>query len=166
MEKYTEIEGDLIELALKGSFQVIAQGNNCFCVQGAGLAPQMVKAFGTDKYPMEDIKFRGDINKLGCIDYMPYYLSSNENNQKSVIVVNCYSQYGFGANHSDGTVAPLDYEALTLCLRKMNHIFEGKHIGLPLIGTGLAQGDWNIVKSIIKKELIDMQVTVVKYKPN
>lgn len=163
--KYNEIEGDLVQLALKGKFEVIVQGNNCFCIQGAGIAPQFVKAFGTNMYPMEHQDYKGDINKLGTIDYMPYYLSPNEEDKSDVIVVNAYTQYGFGKNHSNGAKKPLDYEALTLCLRKMNHIFKGKHIGLPQIGAGLGGGDWNIIKQIILQELIDCKITVVIYKP-
>ena len=81
--------------------------------------------------------------------------------ERLLYVVNAYTQYYYGKNHPDGINKPLDYEALTLCLRKMNHIFKGKHIGLPgLIGCGLAGGDKNKVKSIIKKELKDCNVTI------
>jgi len=47
---YQEIEGDLIVLAKEGKFDVIAHGCNCQCIMGAGLAPQMAKAFGADKF--------------------------------------------------------------------------------------------------------------------
>jgi hypothetical protein len=88
----------------------------------------------------------------------------------------------YGTNHTDGVSKPLDYEALTLCLRKINHIFKGLHIGLPLIGCHLAGGVWDYeqlpegeqfdyitgrkkdVKTIIKQELKDMNVTIVHYK--
>ena len=78
-------------------------------------------------------------------------------------VVNSYTQYNYGRNHSDGDDKPLSYEALTLCLRKINHKFKGKHIGLPQIGCGLAGGDWEKVKAIIQKELVDCDATVVIY---
>ena len=64
MENYREVEGNLITMALEGCFDVIAQGNNCFCTQGAGIAPQMVEAFGTDTFPLERLRYRGNINKL------------------------------------------------------------------------------------------------------
>jgi len=38
-------------------------------------------------------------------------------------------------------------------MRKINHIFAGKHIGLPLIGAGLAGGDWDRIRVIIKKRI-------------
>ena len=58
-----------------------------------------------------------------------------------LVVVNSYTQYNYGKNHTDGVSKPLDYEALTMCMRKINHTFKGKRIGLPQIGAGLAGGD-------------------------
>lgn len=153
---YKEVKGDLIELTLKGEFDVIAHGVNCQCVQGAGLAPQMVKVFGTDSFHLEHNDYKGDINKLGQIDYQKRYAG-----HKSFQVVNAYTQYKYGRNHTDGVQTPIDYEALTLCMRKINHRFAGKHIGLPKIGAGLAGGDWERIKSIIQNELTDCSVTVV-----
>jgi len=151
MEKYNEVDGDLILLAK--NFDVIAHGTNCFCVQGAGIAPLMAKAFGTDMFRLERPSYQGDINKLGQIDYDDTMVPT---------VVNCYTQYSFGGRKK-GQI-DLDYDALTLCMRKMNHIFKGKHIGLPRIGAGLAGGSWDIIKGIIQQELEDCTVTVVMYK--
>jgi hypothetical protein len=36
---------------------------------GAGLAPKMVKAFSCNKFNLESSVYKGDINKLGQIDY-------------------------------------------------------------------------------------------------
>lgn len=185
MNNLKEIEGDLISLALAGEFDIITHGCNCFCTMGAGIAPQMAKAFKADKYPKESNVYKGDINKLGTIDWgvscvhkqtgdRMNFTFTNETFRdgilnsdsviNSVIVVNSYTQYGFGRNHENGTEVPLDYEALRLCLRKINHSFKGYHIGLPLIGCGLAGGSWEIVKKIISEELINMKVTIVHYK--
>ena len=173
MGKYIEIEGDIIDLAKNNSFDVIVQGNNCFCTQGAGLAPQMVEAFGTDRFVMEHINFKGDINKLGIIDIEGRYKENWKTKSTpqmgrnyDLYVVNAYTQYNFGLNHINGILKPLDYEALTLCLRKINKIFKGKHIGLPQIGAGLAGGDWERIKQIIQTELKDCDTTIVIYNKN
>lgn len=165
---YNEIEGNLIELAKQGKFNVIAHGCNCFCTMGAGIAPQMAHTFFANTFKKEAKKYKGDINKLGTIDYNhitdkgDHLRISNPNDLNVsdvlVTVVNAYTQFNYGGVH------PLDYEALTLCLRKMNNLFGGAHIGLPQIGCGLAGGDWNIVKSIIQRELKDCKVTVVIFK--
>lgn len=155
---YKEIKGDLIKLAKEGKFDVVAHGCNCFCTMGAGIAPQMARAFGADNFPMEHESMAGDINKLGQIDWELVH-----NGGFPIAVVNCYTQYGFGANHKDGERQPGDYEALILCVRKMNKVFKGKRVGLPLMGCGLAGLDWEIVKQIFKEELKDCEVTVVHY---
>lgn len=169
---YQEIDGDLIELAKQAKFDVITHGCNCLSNMGAGIAPQMAKAFGVDKMEME--AWGPTIEKLGCIDWMTVVLGENaiwslddyKNNrdEPELIVVNSYTQFRYGKNHKDGDAKPLDYEALTLCMRKINNKFKGKHIGLPKIGAGLAGGDWNRIKAIIQTELKDMKVTVVNYK--
>lgn len=167
---YHELTGNLITLAKKGDFDVIAHGCNCHCSMGAGIAPQMAEEFSADKFPLESPLWAGDINKLGQIDYMWVDPSNKASRRRestaehTLAVVNAYTQYGFGKNHKDGKAIPLDYEALLLCMRKMNHVFKGKKIGLPQIGCGLAGGEWVIVKDIIKDELShDCDVTVVIY---
>jgi hypothetical protein len=113
------------------------------------------------------------IEKLGCIDYETVVLgenaiwslldAKNNRNEPELTVVNSYTQNYYGKNHSDGVSKPLDYEALTLCMRKINSTFRGKHIGMPKIGAGLAGGDWNRIKKIIQTELKDCKVTIVIY---
>ena len=171
MNSYKEVEGCLIEKSLNGEFDVIAHGCNCFCLQKAGIAAQMSKTFNTLDFLLENVALRGSINKLGQIDYEQVLLTSDNNilleknydvpapkinwGFPPLTVVNAYTQYQPGPN--------LDYEALTLCMRKINHIFKGKHIGLPQIGAGIAGGDWNRIKTIIQQELKDCDVTVVIY---
>ena len=168
-----EIQGDLIRLAKQGTFDVITHGCNCLSNMGAGIAPQMAKAFGADEFEME--KWGPSIEKLGCIDWQTLFLDRNvkgllKDNKETeddikLTVVNSYTQFLYGSRHTDGVSNPLDCEALTLCLRKINTLFRGKHIGLPKIGAGLAGGDWNRIQKIIQTELKDMKISVVIYKP-
>lgn len=166
-------KGDLIKLAKDGHFDVITHGCNCFCTMGAGIAVPMKENFFCDMFEMEDPKYKGDINKLGTIDYDyitdkgDHLRISNPNDQYTgdilVTVVNSYTQYRYGRNHADGDSNPVDYEAIALCMRKINHTFKGKTLGLPMIGAGLAGGDWSRIKKIINKELRDMDVWIVEY---
>jgi O-acetyl-ADP-ribose deacetylase (regulator of RNase III) len=157
--KYQEIDGDLLKLALDGNFDVITHGCNCFCTMGSGIAPQFADKFGADKFPKEDEKYKGDINKLGTIDSKTVIIDNQQ-----LVVVNSYTQYFYGKSYATSTDLPLNYSALSLCLKKINHLFGGKKIGLPKIGCGLAGGDWDIVKKIIKTELSDCYITIVNYK--
>jgi O-acetyl-ADP-ribose deacetylase (regulator of RNase III) len=151
---YNIIEGNLIDLALKGEFEVIAHGCNCFCVMGAGIAEQMKNVFDAnnpEKFYLEGNLYIADINKLGQIDFSPVLIPKGMIN-----LVNCYTQYAPGRN--------LDYAALELCLKKISHQFKSYSIGLPKIGCGIAGGDWEIVEKMIKKHLYNLNVTVVEYK--
>jgi O-acetyl-ADP-ribose deacetylase (regulator of RNase III) len=157
------IKGNLIELALQSKFDVICHGCNCFCKQKSGIAKQMVEKFGTDRFALEKEKHIGNYNKLGTIDYEQISLEIINNTWSSInkflTVVNCYSQYDYGREKN---VKYVDYDALRLCLRKINFTFRGDSIGLPRIGCGLAGGDWEVVKKIIEEELTDMNATVVE----
>ena len=170
------IEGDLIELAKQGHFDVITHGCNCFNTMGAGIAVAMREIFGCNKFPMEAPEYKGDINKLGTIDYRIVNLVLSKPIKLGnlnllapdfggfpLAVVNSYTQYHYGRNHIDGKDKPFDYDAITLCMRKINHIFKGKSIGLPKIGCGLAGGEWSVVQQIIERELIDMNVTIINF---
>ena len=176
-----EVKGNLITMAQQGNFDVIGHGVNCFCIMGAGIAPQMAKAFGCDKFPLEQMlstnecgdiiptNNMGNINKLGQIDYKRFYIpevitdTHYASTKKYVDVVNCYTQFGFGKNHTGGADAPLDYNALRLCLKKINYTFSGQHIGLPWIGCGLGGGSKEKVRDIINDQLKDCTVTIVEY---
>jgi len=174
------VDGDLIKLAREWRFDVIAHGCNCFCKQASGLAPQMVKAFGTDKSILEENRYIGDINKLGQIELVIYIINkkgtalvlrtnsgdaTRDPEFNSFAVVNMYTQYRYGINHPDGQYTPFDYEAFTLCCRKLANKFKGKRVGLPWVGAGLAGGDKNKIADILKKELDPyVDLTMVNYK--
>jgi len=151
------IKGNLITLAQSGAFDVISHGCNCFCTMGAGIAPHMASAFGADTFHMEHRLQRGNYNKLGQIDFETMKAGGRE-----LTVVNSYTQYNYGRNHSDGDDMPLDYTALEMCMQKINHYFKEKHVGLPWIGCGLAGGDKNRVKEILERTLTDVDLTIVE----
>lgn len=158
MNKITYVTGDLIDLAKKGQFDVIAHGCNCFNTMKSGIAVAMAKEFACDKYNLERGEYNGAINKLGMVEFSLLKVADN----KDLMVFNLYTQFSF---KSSTNPEPLDYEALTLALRKMSSILgKEKEIGLPRIGCGLAGGKWEIVRGIIGSELAtNHYVTIVNY---
>jgi len=161
--KYKEVDGDLISLALQGEFEVIAHGCNCFCKMRRGLAYQMSRQFNCNDgalYPKEQPARRGDVTKLGTIEGNYHTnLTRCKSNGSFLKVVNMYTQYYWSDSKK-----PFDYDAFKSCLMALNQDYAGKTIGLPKIGTGLAGGEWEIIKEIIQEEMKDCHVTVVNFK--
>jgi len=147
-----ELHGDIIAYLKEGYFDLAIQGCNCFNTMSSGLAKH-VRTYLPEAWEADQKTKIGDINKLG--NYTFANVKINGTNQ-SCIFVNIYSQYTFNAASK-----PIDYEALTLALRKLNHNFPGKTIGVPKIGAGLAGGSWNKIKAIIETELKDMKIIFV-----
>ena len=143
------IKGDLLQLADDGTFDVIVHGCNCFNTMGAGIALQI-----KNKYPaaweVDKNTIKGHNDKLGT------YTSAKVGD---LTIVNAYTQYRPGLNDLKE-----NYSAIHNVMKKIAVDFQGKRIGLPFIGAGLAGGDWNIIKDIIKANLEGMiDYTIVEY---
>jgi O-acetyl-ADP-ribose deacetylase (regulator of RNase III) len=148
------IHGDLLKLALSGRFDVIIHGCNCQCQMGAGIA-KTVKALFPEAYRADCETIKGAREKLGSISFAAIVRPS-----ASFTIVNAYTQF-----HWRGSGVKADYEAIRSAMRAVGLRFDGLRIGYPLIGAGLAGGDWNIISSIIDEELDDQDHTLVVYEP-
>ena len=147
------LEGDLISLAEEGMFEVIIHGCNCLCNMGSGIA-KTIKAKYPQVYKADCETTKGDKEKLGSLT------STVVGYQSSFTVVNAYTQYAYSRNKVD-----VDYDAVRKVFALIKRDFAGKRIGYPLIGAGLAGGDWNIIEAIINDELEGEDHTLVKYVP-
>lgn len=148
-----KIQGDLVEMALKGDFDVIIHGCNCRNMMGAGIAAQIAR--GIPEAVWADTMF---IHLQGY-DKLSNYSTATFRNEKNVVgfVVNLYTQYNPGAN--------LDENALLLGFTKLKNTLMNKvKIGIPLIGCGIAGGDWKKLEPKIKKIMKGHDITVVHYK--
>lgn len=151
-----EIEGDLIKLALHGRFDAIAHGCNCMNAQKSGIAKQMVEHFQTNIYPLERPELYGSVLKLGMIDGQQYIM-----NGKILTVFNFYTQYNFATKANP---TPFNYGAFWSCLQQYRTHFPMLSLGIPMIGAGLAGGDWSRIREIIE-EFHGLDITIVKFKP-
>ncbi|MBO6898667.1 MAG: macro domain-containing protein [Shimia sp.] len=144
------IEGDLIALTKSGTFDVMVHGCNCFCTMGAGIAKaiasQFPEAFQAD---LETVK--GDRNKLGT-----YSSTLIINGDHKFHIVNAYSQYKY-----NGPQPRVSYEAVAEVFQRIASDFAGLRIGYPLIGAGLAGGDWHRIASSIEGALKGMDHSLV-----
>ena len=146
------VKGDLIQLALKDSFDVIIHGCNCFHTMGAGIAKFIKKEF-PEAYTEDVLTVYGDKKKLGYVS-----IAHIEREGASFSVVNGYTQFDFKGKMN------VDYEAIRNVFRTVKNSFrEDVRIGYPLIGCGLAGGDWDIVSKIIEEELNGLDHTLVEF---
>lgn len=144
------IKGDLLNLFDAGEFDAIVHGCNCFNTMGAGIALQIKKRY-PEAWEVDKNTIKGHKDKLGT--YTTAICSSGT-------VINAYTQYHPGCLNDPKE----NYAAIDEVMRKIAVVFEYKRIGLPLIGAGLAGGDWNIIKDIIRNNLYGMvDYTIVEW---
>lgn len=122
---------------------------------GRGIAKSIRERF-PEAYMTDVQTVSGDRSKLGKISVTKITTASQE-----LYVVNAYTQYHYAA-HSKLCLA--DYDAIQSCFKEIKQGFKQYRIGYPLIGAGLAGGDWKIISKIIDKELEGCDHTLVKLK--
>lgn len=160
---YNIVKGDLIELAKHGEFDAIIHGCNCFHTMGSGIALQLV-----NKWPQvleEDKRTSkyGDLSKLG--DFTCAICSRKEFDLPPLIVYNCYTQFKFGIGNGgyDKNVL-VDYNSIYRVISRINYFnpatpgITGKKIGFPMLGAGLAGGDWDIISKMIYTAIAESNV--------
>jgi O-acetyl-ADP-ribose deacetylase (regulator of RNase III) len=146
------IQGDLIELATAGAFDVIIQGCNCQCRMARGIALTIKQQF-PEAYTADCQTTIGDRSKLGNFTTVQI-----DRDGFNFTIVNGYTQFHW---QGDGVLA--DYEAIRSVFRQVQQQFSGKRIGYPKIGAGLARGDWSIIAAIIEEELAGEAHTYVEF---
>lgn len=146
------VEGDLIALAEARRFDVIGHGCNCLHSMGAGIAKAIADRFPEALAADLATPLR-DPAKLGT--YSKAHIA-----ELDLTVLNIYSQF-----KKAGPRPKVRYEAVEQAARAIAVEFAGKRLGLPMIGAGLAGGDWLIIKEILGVELEPVDLTVVVYTP-
>jgi len=142
---YREIKGNLLDLFDKGEFEIIGHGANCQGIMEAGIALQI-----KERYP--DAYYADRYCELGPTEKLGNYSCSDDET-----IFNFYTQYNLGNC--------AEYIWLKSALKKFAIDYYGNKlsIGLPQIGCGIGGLKWELVSTIIKKELKDFDVTVVIY---
>lgn len=144
------VKGDLIQLAMEGRFDVIVHGCNCMHTMGSGIARQ-VKSQIPEAFEADLATRRRDRSKLGAFSSVLVARGSI-----AFTVVNAYTQYDWR-----GMGIKVDYDALERAFRAIGREWRGSRIAYPMIGAGLAGGDWNKISAIIDEALIGQDHTLV-----
>lgn len=157
-----EVVGDL----LKSDVDVIGHQTNCIGVMGAGIALKIKNMYPNvfAKYRelcTEQNKSKELLGKCQMLsesgDLIDINNLNKEDNEK--IIANLFGQYSIGNG------LETQYEHLKTALEELKKVGK-KHnlwIGLPYkLGSGLAGGDWNVVRKIIEEVFSDYPVTIYK----
>lgn len=143
------IKGDLVKLAAAGRFNVIVHGCNCFNTMGAGVALQIANRFPEARY-VDSITNYGDRRKLGTASIA----TVRGDVEDALIIVNGYTQYGTASASGERVV---DYQAVynvfAYTVYNLACIAPKMRIGIPMIGAGLAGGDWSVLKYEIESAM-------------
>jgi O-acetyl-ADP-ribose deacetylase (regulator of RNase III) len=148
-------KGNLVSMIHGRRFDVVVHGCNCQNVMGAGIA----KAF-KDEWPgvfeadtLATKQWRNPIAKLGNF-------SSYSNRERGFIIINAYTQLGYGRNRDN-----FEYESFNLILRKLEVLDHSGLVrfGFPYIGMGLAGGDPDRIIPMIEDFATRHDTTLVEY---
>lgn len=145
-------KGNLVDAFVNGDVVHMIHGCNCFNIMGSGIA-QTIKSRLPEMNEADQETIKGDVYKFGSFSYHDY---------GNCFGFNVYCQYNYG---NKGLY--LDYDALEVSLKSVSNFLEERCgvdnpqvIGLPMIGCGLAGGDWNKVLPIIQKTLLKHTVYI------
>lgn len=149
-----EVKGDAVKLFNNRHVHLI-HGCNCFCNMGAGIARD-VRDYIPGAFKVDAMTMKGSAAKLGkCSQYI---------NSLGQRVFNAYTQFD---HWSPGP--RVDYAALANAFRFAVDALKDEPVRLPiltpLIGAGLAGGDWTRISAIINEVTGDYPIIVVHYDP-
>jgi O-acetyl-ADP-ribose deacetylase (regulator of RNase III) len=150
---YVTLNGD----ALSAPTGIIVHGCNCQGVMGAGIAAQVKK-----RYPGAYQVYRDQYESLETLSGVNCGLELGDITGAEVepnkFIVNANTQYHCGVDKRY-----VDYEAVANCFQKVREISElieelrkvKLDVVFPMIGAGLAGGNWKIIETIILETLGD-----------
>lgn len=150
--------GNIVDMAFAGQLDVIIQGCNCFCRMENGLA-KTIRDRCPNAVNADNTTTAGDCTKLGT--YTVGFQSADNGHQFAV--VNAYIQFERRREEGEDLVV---YDALRTALQEIKKEFTDFRIGLPLIGAGIACGNWVRIERIILEELLGCDVTIVHFEEN
>jgi O-acetyl-ADP-ribose deacetylase (regulator of RNase III) len=137
------IKGDLLQTDIKH----IIHGCNSHGVMRSGVAKAI-----REKYPQAYQDYNDAYNSYG-LELGDVIVSVQPDGK---VIHNAITQRDYGRDSSRVYVS---YWAIAEAFRKINQWGVGV-IALPMIGAGLANGDWNVISAIIENTLIDTKPVV------
>ena len=150
------VKGDILTANNTEKNVIVCQQVNCKGVMGAGLAKQVKTKFPDlfNRYLLICEQINNKKTGLGPGSVQYYDCGPNYR----YIVANLFAQDEYGREPEK---VYTDYKSLEKCFVHISNCFPNAIIRIPhKIGCGLGGGDWEVVKEIIKKNLIDKNIDV------
>lgn len=119
---------------------IIAHGCNAQGVMGAGVA-KLIK----HKYPLAHQYYLSMPKTLGSVEYIQV--------TETLWVANCIIQEFYGRDKDKVYVS---YDAIFTCFNKLNKV--DVQLNIPLMGAGLAGGEWDIISDVINAAIPSKEV--------
>lgn len=170
-KKMKYVKGNLIDLAEQGEFDIIIHGCNCFCTMGRGIAKEIRSRY-PEAYEVDSKTTPGDRSKLGKFTWAavqskrmvthPFVgVHGKKTYQHPFVIINAYTQYDYR-----GKGVKCDYDAIGAVFDTIGKLYPTYRIAYPLIGAGLARGDWSRISAIINEKLNGLDHTLVTLENN
>ena len=150
-----ELVGNL--LAVKHG--IIVHGCNAQGVMGSGVAAEVRKLY-PEAYETYHRAYKKRINETGKsleLGRVVWFTASKE--EPKLAIANAITQEFYGR---DPNVVYVSYEAIRTAFRRIGEVAREHQLPVhyPLIGAGLANGDWTVIADIIDQELKGVEHTV------
>ena len=130
----------------KSPYKFIVHGCNAQGVMGAGFAKQV-----RTHYPYAYDKYRSTFEtsglRLGETQFVRCRVRT---------IINAVAQLYYGRKK----IRYVSYDAIASCMAGIEEALYGETVAMPMIGAGLAGGEWSIISSIIETELKTVQPVV------
>lgn len=149
------VNGDLISMLKNDEIDLIIHGCNIQNVKGSGFAEILFKAF-PEARKADHATIKGDKKKMGTVSVAEF-----EINGKRKVILNAYTQERWGR---DPDVAYIDYRKFRKALKELQN-YKSLRIGMPKIGSGLAQGHWLSLANIIDDACQNLNAVIVNFTP-
>jgi len=170
-----EIEGDLVKMFKEGKLDVIAHGCNCYATMGAGIALTIGNEFPEAQIADLELEIPNGYKRLGKLSYAATYIEKNPHYSEPVIF-NLYTQLNPGRDFRIIAFRKALHAMKRTIRKEMSYMDysenrKGKltfkpneiRVGFPLIGCGIAGGDWNEVRAILMEEFAEYDLTLVHF---
>ncbi len=144
------VQGNLLTLFADGEFDAIAHGCNCFNTMGAGIALQIAREY-PEAHEADWVHHTPGEDVLGLHSHV---------DTRHGRVFNLYTQFRPGRQPGVEKLVKSAFKLLDKLYSKRK-----LHIGIPLIGAGLAGGNWRIIEQGINEVTPHLNITLVEYKP-